>query len=250
MLRLQNINVTLGQSSKLERQVLQNLNLQVEKGEFVVLIGGNGAGKSTLLNVIGGYIKPDSGVVMIDRQDVTKKPQHTRAKAVSKVMQDPKVGTMEQMTIEENMSFAYLRGQARGLMPSSSRKRKRAFADKLAMLDMGLENRLDELVGNLSGGQRQALSLIMAISSNSSILLLDEITAALDPKIAESVIRIAAKVITEEKRTTIMITHNMTDALRYGDRTLLLSQGKIIKEFSSADKRSLTAQTLAAEFEG
>ena len=201
-----------------------------------------------ILNVISGVLIPDSGKVILDNNDITNSPQYKRSLAIAKVMQDPKVGTMENMTILENMAFAYLRGIKRGLTPYSNTKRKKIFQDKLSMLGMGLENRMDELVANLSGGQRQALSLIMAIIANSKVLLLDEITAALDPKIAESVMSIAAKVITENKLTTIMITHNMSHAIKYGNRILLLDNGQFIKEFSSGDKQVLTPLALAAEF--
>lgn len=248
MLKLENISLILGKKSQLERQLFQDLSFSIHTGEFVVLIGDNGAGKSTLFDLIGGYMKPDRGSIFIDHEDVTFTAQHDRAIDVSKVMQDPKVGTMEQMTIEENMSFAYLRGQKRGLTPHQNKARRQLFADKLALLGMGLENRLDDFVGNLSGGQRQALSLIMAIVAKSKILLLDEITAALDPKIADNVMKIAAHVIAEEKLTTMMVTHNMHHALQYGERTLLLSQGKIIKEFSRREKDSLMPQELIAEF--
>lgn len=233
----------------MERQLLSDLNLTLKKGEFITLIGGNGAGKSTLFNVIAGFMQPDSGRIIVDQLDITNKPSYERAKDVSKVMQDPKMGTIEQMTIEENMSFAYLRGKSRGLFPHQSGKRRRFFAEKLAMLEMGLENRLDEYVENLSGGQRQALSLIMSILCDCKILLLDEITAALDPKTADQVMRIAARVITEEHLTAMMITHNMHHALEYGERTVLLAQGKLIKEFSQKEKQSLNPQLLAAEFE-
>ncbi len=163
-------------------------------------------------------------------------------------MQDPKIGTMEDMTIEENMSFAYFRGKSRTLIPHNSIKRRSLFKEKLAMLEMKLENRMDELVGNLSGGQRQALALIMAILSDSKVLLLDEITAALDPKMAESVIKLAARIVKEEQRTTLMITHNMDHAIQYGDRTLLLAQGQIIKEYNSDEKKNITPLTLATDF--
>jgi putative ABC transport system ATP-binding protein len=167
---------------------------------------------------------------------------------VAEVMQDPKIGTMEDMTIEENMSFAYFRGKSRTLIPHNSIKRRSLFKEKLAMLEMKLENRMDELVGNLSGGQRQALALIMAILSDSKVLLLDEITAALDPKMAESVIKLAARIVKEEQRTTLMITHNMDHAIQYGDRTLLLAQGQIIKEYNSDEKKNITPLTLATDF--
>ena len=248
MLTLENINFTVGKQSKLERKILQQLNLTIKDGELVIIIGGNGAGKSTLLNIISGYLLPDSGKITLAGQDITTVPQYNRSKHIAKVMQDPKIGTMENMTILENMAFAYLRGAKRGLQTINSSFRQRLFQDKLAMLNMGLENRLHELVGNLSGGQRQALSLIMAILSPAKILLLDEITAALDPNIADSVLQLALQIIAEEQRTTIMITHNMTQAIQYGNRTLLLANGKFVKEFTQQDKALLSPQDLAAEF--
>ena len=192
MLNLQNISVTLGRGTKLERSIFNNLNLSVANGEFVAIIGGNGAGKSTLFNVISGYVASDRGSAIIDNDDVTKVAQIDRAHLIAKVMQDPRIGTIENMTIEENMSFAYMRDKKRGFRLHNSLERRKLFQAKLKMLDMGLENKLDELVGNLSGGQRQALSIIMAIIADFKILLLDEITAALDPKTAETVMKLAA----------------------------------------------------------
>lgn len=248
MLELKNISLTLSKNTRLQRPLFKELNLNIAKGEFVVLIGGNGSGKSTLFNVISGALQPDSGEVLINEKNVTRTSHCKRAKLVSKVMQDPKVGTMEQMTVEENLSFAYLRGESRGLRLYKSRERRSLFEQKLSLLNMGLEKRMGETVDNLSGGQRQALSLIMSILAESTILLLDEITAALDPKAADLVIRLAARVIDEEGLTAMMTTHNMHHALCYGGRILLLEQGQIIKEFSAEEKKQLTPQALAAEF--
>ena len=250
MLALQNINLTLGKSTKLERLILQNLNLIIQTGEFVVIIGSNGTGKSTMFNIISGSITPDSGNILLDNNDITKMHQHQRSSMISKVMQDPKAGTMPNMTIFENMAFTYMRGKYRGFIPYNTDQRRQLFKEKLSFLNMNLENRLDELVGNLSGGERQALSLIMAIIADSKVLLLDEITAALDPKTAENVMKIATKIIKEEKRTTIMITHNMSHAIHYGDRTLQLADGKIIKEFNTEAKLALDPIALAAEQAG
>lgn len=249
MIRLNNINVTLGKNTQLENKILADLCLSAESGEFIVIIGGNGVGKSTLLNVIAGLITPDNGDVIIDEQTITRLPGSKRAAIAALVMQDPKVGTLENMTIEENLSFAISRGKLRGLSPYKNKKRVEFFKDKLATLEMGLENRMHELVGNLSGGQRQALSLMMAKISDSKILLLDEITAALDPKMAEMIMQLTAKLVKEENRTTIMITHNMQHALNYGDRTLLLSDGKITKNYGKLEKAKLSPLELAASFE-
>ena len=242
MLKLQDISVTFGRGTKLERCIFDELNLSVANGQFLTIIGGNGAGKSTLLNVISGYIIPDQGTVIIDGDDVTDVSQIDRAKLIAKVMQDPRIGTIENMTIEENMSFAYMRDKKRRFALHDSLDRRKLFCKKLKMLDMGLENKLDELVGNLSGGQRQALSIIMAIIADFKILLLDEITAALDPKTAETVMKLAAKIAYEEKRTTIMITHNMQHAAEYSDRIVVLSGGKVTKEF----KETIQANDLKA----
>lgn len=245
MLQLNNLYVTLNKNTQLARPILQNLHLSIADGEFVVLIGSNGCGKSTLMNTIAGYIRPDQGQVIIDNQDVTNLPQTRRSSVVALVMQEPRLGTMENMTLEENLSFAYMRGKVRQLKLHNSLARRNLFKDRLAMLGMNLENRLEDLVGNLSGGQRQALSLIMAIITDYKILLLDEITAALDPKTADTVMAIAAKLVREEKRTALMITHNMQHALHYGDRTLVMANGQLLKAYNKQDRSTLTPAGLA-----
>lgn len=248
MLSMKNIDVTLGKGTKLERQILKGLNLKVNSEEFVIVIGGNGAGKSTMLNIISGFLKPNSGNIIIDGLNGLTMSQNSRAALVAKVAQDPRVGTIESMTISENMAFAYKRGQRRALLPFLSNSRRELFKKRLSMLNMGLESRLDEVVINLSGGQRQALSLVMASLAESNVLLLDEITASLDPKTAESVMSLANKIVREEKRTCIMITHNMRHAIKYGDRLLVLKEGRFIKEFTGQDKASLSEGRLSAEF--
>lgn len=247
MIALNNISVTLGKDTQLEKIILSDLSLQAKSGEFIVIIGSNGVGKSTLLNVIAGFIMPDSGEVIIDHQNITQLPQRKRAAIAALVMQDPKDGTIENMTIEENLSFAYCRGKLRGIRPFKNKNRTQYFKKMLSPLDMDLENRMHELVGNLSGGQRQALSLMMAKISNSKILLLDEITAALDPKMAEVIMQLTANLVKEEQRTTVMITHNMSHAINYGDRTLLLANSKIQKIYSRAEKAKMTPIELATE---
>ncbi|NRB10629.1 MAG: ATP-binding cassette domain-containing protein [Rickettsiaceae bacterium] len=244
MLALKNINVSLGKDTKLERQVLNGLNLTLKNKEFVVIVGSNGAGKSTILNIVSGVTKPDYGEVILDNVSINKMPQNTISGLIAKVAQDPKIGTMENMTIFENMEFALKRGQNRGFTFFNKNNRKQLFIEKLAILDMGLENRLDELVVNLSGGQRQALSLIMAIIADYEILLLDEITAALDPKIAEKIMTITNKIVRLENRICIMITHNMADAIKYGDRTAVLKNGKFIKECDLPAKQNLSQAEL------
>jgi putative ABC transport system ATP-binding protein len=248
MLKLDNINVTLNQGTNIERTILNDLSFEVSEGEFIIILGGNGAGKSTLFNVISGFMQPVSGNILIDKENVTFKKHTQRASFISKVMQDPKVGTMENMTIEENMSFACKRGQKRLFSQHLTSKRRAFYKEKLSILGMGLENRLEELVANLSGGQRQALSLIMSIMADSKILLLDEMTAALDPKMAENVMHIANKIVTEEKRTTLMITHNLGHALKYGDRILILGDGKIQKEFKKESRDKITIKGLMESF--
>ncbi|MEN9406134.1 MAG: hypothetical protein RLZ12_418 [Bacillota bacterium] len=241
MLILQNISITLNKNTKLERPVLQNLSLTVTPGEFVVIIGPNGAGKSTLLNIITGSLKPDSGLVSLAKAK--------RKKNIAIVTQDPRVGTMEQLTIYENMALALKRGAKRGFKPIYNKKRKELFHRKLALLNMGLEKRITDLVANLSGGERQALSLIMACLTKTKILLLDEITAALDPKTATQIMHLADHIIRTEKLACLMITHNMNHALKYGDRTLLLKNGHFAESFTRATKTNITPATLAAKFE-
>lgn len=248
MLVLNNIGVTIGSNTQLARTVLNHVNLNVKEGEFVVIIGSNGAGKSTLFNVISGFIKPDLGKVFILGKDVTNSSQTRRASLISKVLQDPKAGTLENMTIFENMTFAFKRGRKRGLELFSNAKRVSLFKEKLSIVNMGLENRLDEQVSHLSGGQRQVLSLIMAILQDSKILLLDEITAALDPSSSELTMELTDKIVREQKRTCIMITHNMAHAIQYGDRLLLLKNGMLVKEYDAMAKSKLTQSALADQF--
>ena len=248
MLKLNSIDVVVGKGTQLERKVLFDLDLEVAEGEFLVIIGGNGAGKSTLFNVISGFMRPESGSIFLDGKEITKTSQIARSRDVSIVMQDPRVGTMENLTILENMAFAYKRGKNRLFRFFNQKERVELFKKRLALLDMGLENRLNETVANLSGGQRQALSLIMSIITESKILLLDEITAALDPKIAENVMEIANRIVREEKLTCIMITHNMEHAIEYGDRTMLLKNGAFMKCYTKEEKKALKATDLALEF--
>lgn len=248
MLKLEDIKLVVGKGTQLERTILEGLELEVAKGEFLVIIGGNGAGKSTVFNTISGFMKPEKGRIVIDGVDVTKKSQQERANLVSIVMQDPRVGTMENMSILENMAFSYKRGQKRAFRLFNNDRRRSLFKEKLSLLEMNLENRLHEMVTNLSGGQRQALSLVMSIIAESKILLLDEITAALDPKIAEHVMALADKLVREQNLTCVMITHNMEHAIRYGDRTIVLKDGQFRKSYSKEEKASLTVFELTKEF--
>ena len=244
MIQLSNIHVTLGKGTQLQRHLFKNLSLNVPNGEFVMVVGGNGVGKSSLFNVLTGALKVDSGSLKINQQDVTSWPAYARAKYVAKVMQDPRVATMDHMTLEENLSFAYLRGESRGLLPFRRPGRSAYFQEKLALLNMGLEHRLHEPTSHLSGGQRQALSLIMAILRQSDVLLLDEITAALDTKTAQRIMALTDHIVRQERRTTLMITHNLHHALDYGDRTIILSNGVIAHDFSGDARGQLTTLIL------
>ncbi len=248
MLNLKDINLTLGKGSNMSRKVLNELSLHVKQKEFVSIIGNNGAGKSTLLNVISGFMQQDSGIISLFNEDITGKSQNQRARFISKVMQDPKVGTMQNMTIFENLALAAKRGEKRGLRLFHTKERVNFFKQKLSILNMGLENRLESNVNNLSGGQRQALSLIMAVIQNFKILLLDEITAALDPSSSETIMEIANKLIRSEELSCIMITHNMKHAIKYGDRLLLMKNGNFIKEYNAQDKSLLTQMELIESF--
>lgn len=227
MLKLRNITLAVNKSTPLERSILRDVNLTLEPGECVALLGDNGAGKSTLFNLISGYTLPDSGTIILNNRDITRLSQQQRSVHVAKVLQDPRIGTLEHMTIEENLAFASLRGQYRGFSLCKSMARTQRFRELLALLGMGLEDRLDALVGTLSGGQRQALSLIMALSAPADILLLDEITAALDERAAERVMEITSMLVREQHQTVLMITHDRREAERYADRVVYLSGGVI-----------------------
>ncbi len=244
MLTITNVNVTFNSKKK----VLDNLDLRVFPGEFVVIIGSNGAGKSTLLNLITGDLTAETGSVTIANTNVTTWPSFKRAELIAKVVQNPSIATAGSLTIAENLSFALLRGLNRNLYSSNTTSQRVLFTKKLQELTMGLENRLDDLVSDLSGGQRQVLSLVMATLSESQVLLLDEHTAALDPKTAAMVMTITDKLIRQNNLTTLMITHNMSNALRYGDRILFLEDGKITKELSFEEKKRVSTSDLAAFF--
>lgn len=247
MLLLDTIDASVGKGTKLERRILKGLTLEVKPGESVIVIGSNGAGKSTLLNVISGLIQPDSGKVVLLGTDITETSPIERAKNIATVMQDPKLGTMENMTLFENMAFALKRGQKRGLHLFSRKESVLLFKEKLKMINMGLENRLYELVRYLSGGQRQIVSIIMAMLQPSNLLLLDEITAALDPGSSEAIMALTYTMIKEKNLTSIMITHNMAHAIRYGDRLLLLKGGRFIKAYEGLAKSQLKPGALADE---
>ncbi len=249
MLKLDKIYKVFNEGTPDEKLALQNLKLQLKKGEFVTVIGSNGAGKSTLMNMVSGKIIPDTGEVWIDGKNVTPIEEHSRAKMIGRVFQDPMAGTAPHMTIEENMAIAYGRTNRRGLRFGVTHKRKELFKESLASLHLGLENRMTAKVGLLSGGERQALSLLMATFTEPKILLLDEHTAALDPSRAELVTQLTKEIVDRSKLTTLMITHNMQQAIDLGDSLIMMDKGKIIFEARGEEKQALTVEKLLNEFQ-
>ncbi len=249
MLEINNLSKTFFPGTVNERKALRNINLQLTEGEFVTVIGSNGAGKSTVLNMVGGKLQPDVGNVKIAGKDVTKLADHKRAKFVGRVFQDPMAGTAPSMSIEENMAMALKRGKPRGLGMGVTKRRREQFAEELASLELGLEHRLKAKVGLLSGGQRQALSLLMATFSGPQILLLDEHTAALDPQRAALVSRLTEEIVERHGLTTLMVTHNMEQALRLGTRLVMMHDGEIILDLDAEQKSRMTVPGLLKEFE-
>jgi len=247
----------LGKVSKLfskgtvdEVAALDSVGLDVAAEDFITVIGSNGAGKTTLLNVIAGVYPPErGGSITINGEDVTRFSEHKRARYVSRVYQDPHTGTAAKMTIEENLSLAMLRGQSRGLRIATSKRRRELFRSALVPLGLGLEDRLSALVGTLSGGQRQALALVMATISKPALLLLDEHVATLDPKTNRIVLELSEMIVQREKMTTIMVTHNMEHALRYGNRLAMMHKGRIIVDVHQKEKADLTVNDLVVAFE-
>ena len=248
MLELNNICKTFNAGTVNEKRVFEGLNFSMESGDFVTVIGGNGAGKSTMLNLIAGVYTPDEGSITIDGVDITKMPEHKRAKYIGRVFQDPRMGTATDMWVEENMAIADRRGKRRGLRWSITNKDRELYKKELAQLDLGLEDRLSTKMGLLSGGQRQAVTLLMAALNNPKLLLLDEHTAALDPKTAEKVLAITDKVVSENKLTTIMITHNMRDAIKHGNRLIMMHEGRIVVDVKGDEKKKLTVEDLLQLF--
>lgn len=249
MIELQNLFITFNRGTAIENPVLKGLSLTVKKGEFVCVIGSNGAGKSTMLNAISGDNPLDSGKILIQNQDVSQKTSWQRANLVARVFQDPMAGTCDALTIEENMALAYQRGRKQGFGFALNRQRRALFKDKLALLGLGLENRLTDQMGRLSGGQRQAVSLLMASLQPSSILLLDEHTAALDPKTTDFVLNLTNRIVREQKLTTLMVTHSMRQALDYGDRTVMLHQGKVAFDVAGEQRKQMDVPDLLHLFE-
>ncbi|MGN1319269.1 MAG: ABC transporter ATP-binding protein [Lachnospirales bacterium] len=232
-----------------EKHILKGINLDINDGDFVTIIGGNGAGKSTLLNAITGTNAITSGKIIIDDEDITKMPEHKRAKYIGRVFQEPRMGTASDMTIEENLAIAYRRGNSRGLKFGITHKERELFKETLASLGLGLETRLKDNTRYLSGGQRQAITLLMASFKNPKLLLLDEHTAALDPKTAKKVLELTESIVNENKLTAMMVTHNMKDALRIGNRLIMLHKGNVILNISGEEKKKLDVPDLLAMFE-
>ena len=250
MLELKNIKKTFHKGTPNEKVALDIENFKINDGDFVSVIGGNGAGKSTLMNIISGSLLPDEGKIILDNTDVTTLSEHKRAKFLGRVFQDPNMGTAANMQIEENLALAYRRGERRGLKWGITKAEREEYKKLLESFDLGLENRLTAKVGLLSGGQRQALTLIMATLKKPKVLLLDEHTAALDPKTSAKVMSLTEKVVFENKLTTLMITHNMANAIDYGNRLILMHEGKIIYDVSGDEKSKLTVEDLLEKFRG
>ena len=249
MLKLERICLTFNAGTVNEKKALTDLSLHLPEGDFVTILGSNGAGKSTLFNTIAGTYTPDSGKVCLDGQDITALPDYKRSKQIGRLFQDPLKGTAPNMTIEENLALAYLRANHSKSPFSMVSKADRAeFREKLAMLNLGLEARMDQPVGLLSGGQRQALTLLMATLVTPKILLLDEHTAALDPGTAEVVLALTKKIVAENNITCLMITHNMASALELGNRTIMMADGRIVLDIGGEERKGLTADDLLMRF--
>lgn len=249
MLEIKNLHKTFNKGTINEKTALNGVNLQLNAGDFVTIIGGNGAGKSTTLNAIAGVWTADQGSILIDGVDITDFPEHKRASYLGRVFQDPMTGTAAAMSIEENMAIAARRGEHRGLRWGITKKERKAFKEQLRELDLGLEERLSSKVGLLSGGQRQAITLLMAALKEPKLLLLDEHTAALDPKTAAKVLELSDKIIEEYHLTAMMVTHNMKDAITHGNRLVMMHEGQIIYDVTGAEKKKLKVADLLNKFE-
>ena len=249
MLEIRNISKTFNKGTINEKKALDGVNLNLNPGDFVTIIGGNGAGKSTTLNAIAGAWYVDSGQIIVDGTDITRLPEHKRAAYLGRVFQDPMTGTASTMSIEENMAIAARRGARRGLRWGISKKEREDYKRQLKELNLGLEDRLSSKVGLLSGGQRQAITLLMAAARKPKLLLLDEHTAALDPKTAAKVLAISDKIIQEHGLTAMMVTHNMKDAIAHGNRLIMMHEGKVIYDVSGEEKKKLHVSDLLAKFE-
>lgn len=248
MLELNNIYKTFHAGTVNEKCAINGVSLKLEDGDFVTVIGGNGAGKSTILNLIAGVFPVDEGSIRLNDIDLTHLPEHKRAKYLGRVFQDPMMGTAATMGIEENLALAYRRGQSRGLGSGISSKERQLYQEKLAALGLGLEDRMTSKVGLLSGGQRQALTLLMATLKKPDLLLLDEHTAALDPKTADKVLQLTDELVSRDKLTTLMVTHNMKNAIQYGNRLIMMDAGRIVVDISGEEKKKLTVRDLLEKF--
>lgn len=248
MLKLEHLYKTFNPGTINQKVALSDLSLHLNPGDFVTVIGGNGAGKSTMLNAIAGVWAVDSGRILLDGQDVTALPEHKRAKLIGRVFQDPMMGTAPNMQLEENLALAMRRGQRRGLGWGVTKAEREVYREKLKTLNLGLEDRMTVKVGLLSGGQRQALTLLMASLQKPKLLLLDEHTAALDPATAAKVLDLSDRIIAESQLTAMMITHNMSDAIRHGNRLIMMNEGHIILDISGEEKKKLTKQMLMDKF--
>ncbi len=248
MISVKDIKVVFGRGTPLQKQALNGVSLTIEEGSFVTVIGSNGAGKSTLLGVLAGDVIPSEGSVLIGKTDVTRKSTSARAGLVARVFQDPLTGSCGALSIEENLALAARRGEKRGLASALGGSRRDYFRERIAELNLGLENRLKDRMDLLSGGQRQAVSLVMATLAGSEVLLLDEHTAALDPGMAEFVMNLTQKIVAERKLTTMMVTHSMRQALDYGHRTIMLHGGEIVLDVAGDNRKNLQVEDLIAMF--
>ena len=248
MIEIKNVSKTFNPGPINEKKALLDLSLTLKDGDFVTVIGGNGAGKSTLLNAVAGVWPVDSGSILLDGEDITALPEHKRAKYIGRVFQDPMMGTAPNMQMEENLALALRRGQKRGLRWGVTKAERQEYREKLKTLGLGLEDRMTVKVGLLSGGQRQALTLLMASLRKPKLLLLDEHTAALDPATAAKVLDLSDQIVAENGLTALMITHNMTDAIKHGNRLIMMDQGRIILDIEGEDKKHLTKKDLMDKF--
>ena len=248
MIRLERVTKTFSKGTIDEKVAINGMSLHVRKGDFVTVIGSNGAGKTTFLNLISGTFRPDEGDIFIDGSKVTHLPEHRRAKYLGRIFQDPLMGTAASMTIEENLAMADLRGKPRGLRWGVTKSLREHYRHILSVLDLGLETRLKDTVSLLSGGQRQSLTLLMVTLSLPKLLLLDEHTAALDPKTAQRVIGLTKKIVEKNNLTTIMVTHNMLQAIKYGNRMIMLHEGKIQFDIQGEEKTALTVEEVVRRF--
>lgn len=249
MLRIENVTKFFNINTVNQKTALVDVTLQLTKGDFITVIGSNGAGKSTLLNAVAGVYPVDAGKIELDGRDITSLPEHNRAASIGRVFQDPMRGTAPAMTVEENLSMAMARGKKRGLKLGIHKDQRQFFSDRLALLELGLENRLKDKVGLLSGGQRQAITLLMATLTEPKLLLLDEHTAALDPKTAKKIVDLTNKMVSDHGLTTLMVTHNMEQALNLGNRLIMMHEGRIILELADDFKQKMTVNGLLQEFE-